>query len=212
MRAFGEQRLVVACVVCLLLACRSCALDEKINRAATVAMGQLKQLSQSGIYESLVLDRLIDASSTEGGYFDHVRLKCQVSSPYLEKPEVLEATVMHDKDTGEARSVAFDTFPEFRQDDIELLNKKRVLLKIEQREKLFQSMEQEFVDEEMAIIQSMEKREEKREELMHLRATTLLKITKHKDIDPVTKGIATSILEGRLDKLERSEQGVFSPA
>ena len=81
----------------------------------------LRSLSDSGIYETLVLERVIDAHAQEGIFHHNIFLTLELSSPYFagnHSTSIHEVMVMDSLEDG-VWSFAIDEFPVMDEDAIE---------------------------------------------------------------------------------------------
>lgn len=84
-------------------------------------MEELHELSESGVYRTLELRKLVSAQSQSGVFHDNIFLKLVLQSPYLNKQSpysVHDVMVMRDKEDG-VLSFAIDEFPDMEPDAIE---------------------------------------------------------------------------------------------
>ena len=87
--------------------------DKEITDAARFAMDELKELSDSGIYKTLVLERILSAETQEGVFHANTFLHLELSSPHLKGGKFFtrhEVMVMKSLDDG-VYSFAIDEFP-----------------------------------------------------------------------------------------------------
>jgi hypothetical protein len=87
------------------------------------AVNELKKLSDSGIYQSLKLEKVISAQTVEGLFHHNAVLKVDLSSPFFESKrlvEQFEVVVMRHKEDGVV-SLGIDEFPKMNEKDIEKL-------------------------------------------------------------------------------------------
>ena len=87
----------------------------------TFALNKLQKLSDSGIYETLTLHKVLSSSATDGIYHTHTLLKMELSSPYFKSGqpmEVYDVIVLTHKEDG-IKSLAIDEFPVMSEQAIE---------------------------------------------------------------------------------------------
>lgn len=107
--------------------------DRNVLNEAEYAISELSRLSDSGIYESLKLSKLISAEEEEGIFHRNVILQMELSSPYFKRKnptERFEIVVMHHKED-DVISIGIDEFPLMDEDAIE----KFWILKVEEKRK-----------------------------------------------------------------------------
>lgn len=122
--------------------------EPNIIAAAQYAVSELKQLSDSGIYESLSLSRIVSASTALGVFHNNTFLQLELSSGYF-KTGLPQATfdvmVMESLDDG-GNSFAIDEFPEMSDDAVEQFWIQKVERHREAREDAFKAMEMDALN------------------------------------------------------------------
>ena len=120
--------------------------EADIVEAARYAVEELKELSDSGVYRTLELSRIINASTQEGIFHDNTFLFLELASQHLKSgPSVVfELMVMKHRDDG-TFSFAIDEFPEMTEDSIELFYNEKVERQKALREGAFKAMELEVL-------------------------------------------------------------------
>uniref|UniRef100_A0A7S2CNQ6 Uncharacterized protein n=1 Tax=Octactis speculum TaxID=3111310 RepID=A0A7S2CNQ6_9STRA len=116
---------------------------------AEFALGELQKLSDSGIYRTLSLDRIVSAATQDGIFHMNTFLSMQFSSPYFKSGalvEVYEVMVMRHKEDG-TFSFAIDDFPEMDDDAIERFWIQKVEEHRRSREEAFRQMELDILTE-----------------------------------------------------------------
>ena len=118
----------------------------KAVRDAEFALSELKKLSDSRIYDTLSLAKIISAEDEDGIYHINTILKLELRSIYYKSglpSEVFDMVVMRNKIDG-SMSFAINEFPEMDESAIELFWIKKVKEKRGQREELFRKIEVEL--------------------------------------------------------------------
>ena len=85
-------------------------------------MTELRKLSDSGVYESISLARIVAAETKVGVYHTNWFLKCELASPHFKGGAATiegDVIVMEDLEAEGALSFAIDEFPEMEEDAIE---------------------------------------------------------------------------------------------
>ena len=114
-------------------------MDPEIVEATTYALSELRKLSESNIYETLELKRIVKAESGTGVFHSNTFLSVELASPYLaseSKVVPVELVVMKNLADG-SRTVAVDEFPRFDEDAVEAFWIKMTEDHRERREKTF---------------------------------------------------------------------------
>lgn len=119
--------------------------DKIAVEEARFAVQELSKLSDSRIYTTLTLDKIISAEQKDGIFHDNVVLQLELASPYFksgkptEKYEMIVMTHKEDK----VKTLAIDEFPVMNEDAIERFWIEKVEEKRIQREKSFRKLELE---------------------------------------------------------------------
>jgi len=175
--------------------------DEQINTAAIVALEQLRHLSESGVYETLVIERVVDASVDLGTFFRKITIKCELSSNLLEENHMIEFIALQDPDTNEYRSVVMDSLPRFPEAIVESSLVDRIVQKRKQREKILKNLEDNFLDDHCQFLNSLEG-SLRTDELQSTDSKVLLEVLGNKVTNKATQEQIQVILLSRLEKLE----------
>lgn len=97
--------------------------DADVVETAELVVASLARLSESGIYETLTLQRVVAASKKPGLLHDVTSLELEVASPYLESGGRIDVLVLH-SDSGVA--LAVKDLPRMREDAIEAFQIERI--------------------------------------------------------------------------------------
>ena len=121
----------------------SSSVDFNFREEAIFAVDELKKLSDSGIYSTLSLSKIVDASTDDGIFHTNTMLRLELASPYFrsKKPhETFNMIVMKHKEDG-IKSFAIDEFPVMDEDAIEQFWIQKVEAKRRLREEAFRRLE-----------------------------------------------------------------------
>ena len=143
----------LTCLLALLLVCATLSLQEVLDKkgeiateAAHFALDELMYLSDSGVYSSLSLAKIVSAKREEDGIFhENIMMSLELSSPYFKSgldSEIFEMIVMKHKDDG-VKSLAIDEFPVMSEVSIESFWIQKTRMKKMQREESFRRLEVE---------------------------------------------------------------------
>mmetsp|Transcript_44589 Transcript_44589/g.100704 ORF Transcript_44589/g.100704 Transcript_44589/m.100704 type:complete len:244 (-) Transcript_44589:204-935(-) len=119
--------------------------DPDILKSASYALGELKLLSDSGVYNTISLSKIVEAKTEYGVFHHNTYLTLELASPEFasgEKVESFRLMVMrHFED--DTLSFAIDEFPEMNEDAIERYWIEKVERNRRLREEAFQALELE---------------------------------------------------------------------
>eukprot|EP00511_Aplanochytrium_stocchinoi_P001268 CAMPEP_0204831728 /NCGR_PEP_ID=MMETSP1346-20131115/11384_1 /ASSEMBLY_ACC=CAM_ASM_000771 /TAXON_ID=215587 /ORGANISM="Aplanochytrium stocchinoi, Strain GSBS06" /LENGTH=170 /DNA_ID=CAMNT_0051962975 /DNA_START=55 /DNA_END=567 /DNA_ORIENTATION=- len=112
-----------------------------VVEGADFALQEIQQRSDSGVYETLRIARIIDAAYVKGLYHSILKMNLTLASEHLlNYPNDQESRhhimIMTAHETG-LKTIAIDEYPEMKPESIELYKKMKILKAIEQREKLW---------------------------------------------------------------------------
>ncbi|KAA0167752.1 hypothetical protein FNF27_01723 [Cafeteria roenbergensis] len=115
-----------------------------VAESAAFALSELRLLSESGIYETLSLDKIHYAANQVGAFHNNTYLTLELSSPHLlhATSSLHDVIVMADLEDG-VRSFAIDEFPVMDGDAIEQFWIRKVMETKREREALFRQLEEE---------------------------------------------------------------------
>jgi len=108
-------------------------------------LNELKPLSDSGIYDTLELGRILEASEQAGIFHHNIFLTVELKSPYLAgglENSVHDVIVMKDQGDG-VRSFAIDEFPVMDPAQVETFWRRRVDQEMVEREAILDELERE---------------------------------------------------------------------
>jgi len=108
-------------------------------------LAELRPLSDSGIYNTLELGRILEASEQEGVYHFNTFLTIELISPYLAgniENSVHDVILMEDLED-HVKSFAIDEFPVMKPDEVERFWQERVDREIIERDLLLDELEAE---------------------------------------------------------------------
>ncbi|CAM9902487.1 unnamed protein product [Discosporangium mesarthrocarpum] len=111
--------------------------------AAEFAVQELQKLSDTGIYRTLTLKKIVDAATGDGVFHRNVFLQLELGSSYFKSrrtSETFNVMVMKHKEDGH-RSFAIDNFPEMDVDAMEEFYIEEVERQREAREVFLNSLE-----------------------------------------------------------------------
>jgi hypothetical protein len=115
----------------------------EVLKAAKYAVKEISKLSDSNIYQTLQLSRIIDAKEQDGVFHRNTILELELSSPYFNsglKFEKFTMIVMTHKEDG-TKSIAIDEFPVMNDNAIEEFYIRKVMGKRKEREISFKRLE-----------------------------------------------------------------------
>jgi hypothetical protein len=184
---------------------------------------ELRRLSDTGIYETLKLEKIFDASVEIGDFHYIIHLQIGLSSIFFEsqKPiEKYEMMVLESKDqfgkpTG-TKSIAIDEFPAMQEDAIEQFWIEMVEARRKRRRQLFKEWTNEkdqnvtFSKKKQQTNRKINKKKLRLEDLqkMSTKNLRLLLSSTTTKISPELRQAMTNIIDERWDKLEKMEQQV----
>lgn len=114
---------------------------------AEFAVEELRKLSDSGIYTTLTLHRILHAQTIDGIFHNNLALKLELKSPYFksgQETEVFEMVVMKHK-TDNVTSLAIDEFPVMADEAIEEFYIQKVEEHRVEREKALRRLDREVI-------------------------------------------------------------------
>ena len=117
--------------------------SDEAKFAAEFAVRELSKLSDSGVYTTIELSRIVTAEFQNGVYHENTILNLELSSPCFKsgKPvESFEIVVMKHFEDG-VRSFAINQFPEMNEDAIEEFYIRKVEARRRKREESFRRLE-----------------------------------------------------------------------
>lgn len=120
-------------------------LGAEANVIAAFAVEELKKLSDSRVYSTLTLSKIISAYQEEGIFHDNTIMKLELESPFYKSgntTEVFEIIVMNHKEDG-TKSLAIDEFPVMHEYAVEEFWIRKVKEKNIAREQSFRRLELE---------------------------------------------------------------------
>jgi hypothetical protein len=146
----------MAAVVLLLMVTFALSYSQPIDihsaavvKQAEFALQELAKLSDSGVYESLKLNRILSAEEKSGIYHDNLHLVLELASPYFKSglsTQQIQIVVMRHKSEN-VTTLAVDEFPKMNEDAIEEFYIKRVEERRAARDRAFQNLEQYALDQ-----------------------------------------------------------------
>ncbi|CAM9153126.1 unnamed protein product [Chrysoparadoxa australica] len=125
--------------------------DAEVQRAAAFALNELQDLSDSGVYSTLGLHRIVSASVQDGVFHRNVFLELELNSPHYKSGKEYEAfdvMVMTHREDGYT-NFAIDEFPEMDPNAVEEFWIEKVERRREEREAWFSKLEAEAAGLEM---------------------------------------------------------------
>jgi len=121
--------------------------DARVIKEAGFAVEEISNLSDSGVYHSLSLGRILSARLEEGLYHENLVLSLEMKSAHYASgasEEVFEVVVMTHKED-DVKSIAIDEFPIMKDSSIESFYERRVEEKSKEREESFRRLEIESI-------------------------------------------------------------------
>ena len=118
-----------------------------VRAEAEFAVSELSSLSDSGVYETLSLSRVVSAREEDGLFHDNLVLTLALASPHFasgKSEEEFEVVVMTHKEDG-IKSIAIDEFPIMSESSIEAFYERRVVANGKEREEAFRRLEIEAI-------------------------------------------------------------------
>jgi len=128
--------------------------DSKAVKDAEFSLNELKKLSDSKIYESLKINKIISAEELDGIYHQNTILSLELESNYFKSghsSEIFKVIVMRNKIDGSV-SFAIDEFPQMDQLSIEKFLIQKIKSKRIQRDEIFRKIQIESLIEDKFII------------------------------------------------------------
>eukprot|EP01039_Chlorochromonas_danica_P011024 gene11025-12272_t len=116
---------------------------------AEFAVEELRKLSDSGIYTTLTLHRILHAQTIDGIFHNNLALKLELKSPFFnsgQETEVFEMVVMKHK-TDNVTSLAIDEFPVMADEAIEEFYIQKVEEHRVEREKSLRRLDREVIQD-----------------------------------------------------------------
>ena len=133
---------------------------------AKAALRLLRGMSESSVYETLQIARVLSARLGPGRFHDNLVLECELRSDAA--PGLAwraELVVMRDPVTKVVESVSVDRLPEFPADVVRAFQSRRVARARAEREKLFAELERGFAREQAQALADMQDEDARRAEL-----------------------------------------------
>eukprot|EP00607_Mallomonas_marina_P007705 CAMPEP_0182416470 /NCGR_PEP_ID=MMETSP1167-20130531/760_1 /TAXON_ID=2988 /ORGANISM="Mallomonas Sp, Strain CCMP3275" /LENGTH=303 /DNA_ID=CAMNT_0024589241 /DNA_START=190 /DNA_END=1101 /DNA_ORIENTATION=+ len=121
--------------------------DGKVVKEAEFALRELQKLSDSEVYESLSISKIVNAESEIGIFHFNMMLTIELTSPYFASGQLTESykiIIMTHKEDG-VKSFAINEFPVMTEDAIETYWIRKVERKRREREESFRRMEIESI-------------------------------------------------------------------
>jgi len=114
--------------------------DGESHDAAIYVVNQLKQMSDSGVYESIELSRILSSEKIDGGiYHTKYVFRLRLESPsFASRREAEEVNIIFMEDNKGQRSFAIDNFPQMSNRAIEEYRQHKFSDLHERRKHLFQ--------------------------------------------------------------------------
>jgi len=112
---------------------------------AAVALSELRQMSDSGVYETLELRSVRRAEVENGRFFENMILDVVLGSEFLKADVETEIVVMRDQQSKVIRSVAVENLPAFPDAIVEQFHERKRQARKLEREKLFADIEAEYL-------------------------------------------------------------------
>lgn len=182
--------------------------DPKVLEVVNFAVGELQELSDSGIYETLSLHRIVSAASQQGVFHFNYFLELELASPHYasgKSYESFEMMVMKSDHDG-VLSFAIDEFPEMHDDSIEEFWIRQIERNKAEREAAFEEMEREYIEEQERLAATAADAEERVEELRAHSTKTLRKMLSQPSTSDLVREVILNVLDERLDRLEKLEE------
>lgn len=135
--------LVASIVVATNLEINSALVESEV----AYALSSLRELSESDIYHSLTLNKVVSASQLEGVFHDNIVLELELSSPYFKSGKSTESfslIVMTHKEDG-TKSIAIDEFPVMNDDSIYEFQIEKIKRKRKQKADILIEMEEDAI-------------------------------------------------------------------
>lgn len=130
-------------LVCYFILFGTCEQLGSAHHESEYALKELKKLSDSGVYETLQLSKVISSQIQDGIFHNNMILKLELSSPFFRSgrdTETFDVIVMSHKEDG-VKSFAIDEFPVMDEDAIEHFWQLKVERKKIVREESFRRLE-----------------------------------------------------------------------
>lgn len=115
----------------------------KAIKAAEFAVNELSKLSDSGIYTTLKLVKILYAAEYDGIFHYNILLRLELESLYYRSGKPIEEfkMIVMDHKEDHVKALAIDEFPEMDEDSIEEFTIRKIELKRKQREESFRRLE-----------------------------------------------------------------------
>ena len=192
--------------------------DETVAKYAAYGLKTLRSLSDSGIYESLDLIRVISAASSKGVFHDNWFITLELTSPHLildngATSTVRDTIVMKSHDDG-LLSFAIDKYPKMKPEAIDAYMQIKIEAHKARREALIQSYEREYKDTQLSALAAALSIDEGAllADIEMYPTRTLRKLqrlaSEHANTDDSSRRIRDAIaqvIDARLDRLEAAE-------
>ncbi|KAG1690781.1 hypothetical protein DVH05_027830 [Phytophthora capsici] len=198
--------------------------DPVITEAANFAVEQLRALSDSGIYTTLSLDKILAAATELGDFHYVIHLQVTLASPYFNsKRDVEEFEMMvleskprvEERESGNfnaSRSIAIDEFPEMEEEAIEAFWVKMVEERRQRRRELFDKWEREGEREDETSPEPSREKVTKTltiQELYAMPTKQLRQLLTTPESTETLRAAISAILDERLTLLEEHEGTLY---
>lgn len=136
------------------------AFEQRKIAAAEFALEELRRTSDTGVYDSIKLNRVLNAEEEDGIFHDNMIMELELGSPHFingDRYGIFNVVVMRHKETGH-RSLAIDEFPLMDEKAIEKYWIDKVNRKRAEREAAFRQMELEalLMNDEFMVEQGID--------------------------------------------------------
>ena len=141
--------LVIKCIFCEEISRKLAVNDPKALKEAEFSLFELKKLSDSRIYDTLTLSKILSAEEVDGIYHVNTIFSLELASEYFKsglKIEEFKVVVMRNK-MDDSMSIAIDEFPAMDEASIEKFWIQKVKDKRKYREDFFKNVEIESLIE-----------------------------------------------------------------
>lgn len=120
--------------------------SEHVLSAAAAVLKHLQGMSDSGVFETLTLQRVLFAASHVGVYHNNTMMRIELASPALVDERGVsehEVVLMTDLDPPHDRAFTIDEFPLMKEEAVEEHWRAKVMRSREARERAFALLEEE---------------------------------------------------------------------